>query len=453
VAHQHEVAITQDRGQDVVEVVRDAAGQLPDRLHLGRLGDFALQPRFLAIVLEAEEHCGVAEPARAGDGERDRLLRALLEAHRNVAGKGAAAAESAHCVRDGGLVLVDEQVAGPCGLGLGGEAGGAAEGAVQIGEAAVPVGEGEAQRQAVQQRVDVRRLVLAQLGGTGIVEQQEERQRLRRFGERHLDDAQRRSFPAFGGEQELAGVGRGEEGDQGGAVHPAPRFSERAGGERGIGGEDRPRLVGEHGHDARLAEPAPAFAGKEPRRIARQIGLLGPLEGPDEMAGGGAKLGPVELALEREFLDERAAVAAGGADLLGKVAQMLRRRRAAEPDAIGAAGADERALLVRHHDRRSRRIERGAEQGDVGGGLRFAGGGRRAPARKGEEQGPGACNACEEGGGEDGIAHRPEEKARRSGGGGEREQEGEAAAAAARVSPLLGPARHYQIRTRRSGAR
>ena len=45
VAHQHQVASAEDRGQDVVEIVGDAAGELADRLHLGRLGDLALEPR------------------------------------------------------------------------------------------------------------------------------------------------------------------------------------------------------------------------------------------------------------------------------------------------------------------------------------------------------------------------------------------------------------------------
>ena len=65
-----------DRGQDIVEIVRDAAGELADRLHLGRLRDLALEPGLLAIVLEAEQHRRIAEPARAGDGQRDRLVAA-----------------------------------------------------------------------------------------------------------------------------------------------------------------------------------------------------------------------------------------------------------------------------------------------------------------------------------------------------------------------------------------
>ena len=41
-----------------------------------------LSRRLLAIVLEAEQHRGVAEPARAGDGQRDRLVGMVLAAGR-----------------------------------------------------------------------------------------------------------------------------------------------------------------------------------------------------------------------------------------------------------------------------------------------------------------------------------------------------------------------------------
>ena len=64
VAHQHQVAMADDRGQDIVEVVRDAAGELADRLHLGRLRDLALELGFLAIVLEQQQHRRIAQPAQ-----------------------------------------------------------------------------------------------------------------------------------------------------------------------------------------------------------------------------------------------------------------------------------------------------------------------------------------------------------------------------------------------------
>jgi hypothetical protein len=85
VAHQHEVAISQDRRQDIVEIVGDAAGQLSDRLHLGRLGDLALEPVRLAIVLHRQYHRGLTQAAGPGDGERHRLLRLALQPHAHVA--------------------------------------------------------------------------------------------------------------------------------------------------------------------------------------------------------------------------------------------------------------------------------------------------------------------------------------------------------------------------------
>ena len=78
VPHQHQVAVADDRGQDVVEVVGDAAGELADHLHLRRLSDLALELGFLAIVLEQQKHRCVAEAAQSGNGQRDgfgRLMR------------------------------------------------------------------------------------------------------------------------------------------------------------------------------------------------------------------------------------------------------------------------------------------------------------------------------------------------------------------------------------------
>ena len=43
VAHQEQVAVAVDRGQQVVEVVGDAAGELADRLHLLALDELRLE--------------------------------------------------------------------------------------------------------------------------------------------------------------------------------------------------------------------------------------------------------------------------------------------------------------------------------------------------------------------------------------------------------------------------
>ena len=54
-AHQKEFGIADDDGEKVVEVVRDAARELADRLHLLRLGEFGLERLLLRDVDEIED--------------------------------------------------------------------------------------------------------------------------------------------------------------------------------------------------------------------------------------------------------------------------------------------------------------------------------------------------------------------------------------------------------------
>ena len=192
VPHQHQVAMADDRGQDVVEIVRDAAGELADRLHLGRLGDLPLELGFLAIVLEQQQHRRIAEPAQAGDGQRDRLLRLAREADGEVARHGRAARVAANGVGDRRLVLLDDEVAGIDRLGIALDARGAAEGLVHRQEAAVAVDQRQADRQHVEQRLEVGRAARC----FRAVEQQEGARpaRLRRI-DRHMHRAQRRRRP------------------------------------------------------------------------------------------------------------------------------------------------------------------------------------------------------------------------------------------------------------------
>src|SRR3546814_12233993 len=60
-SHQHQIAMTDNGCQDVVEIVRDTASELSDGLHLGRLGNLTLQLGFLAIVLQAQKHRRLAQ--------------------------------------------------------------------------------------------------------------------------------------------------------------------------------------------------------------------------------------------------------------------------------------------------------------------------------------------------------------------------------------------------------
>ncbi len=145
-----------DRGQDVVEVVGDAAGELADDLHLGRLRDLTLELRFLAIVLEQEQHGCVAEPAQAGDRQRHRLRRLPREANREIAGHCRTTRVAAHGVSD----------RRPCppsrrdrrdrlGIDRAGDAAGPAECFVHGQEAPVTIDERKADREDVEQRLEI----------------------------------------------------------------------------------------------------------------------------------------------------------------------------------------------------------------------------------------------------------------------------------------------------------
>ena len=163
-AHQHQVAMADDRGQDIVEIVRDAAGELADRLHLGRLRDLALELGFLAIVLEQQQHRRIAKPAQPGDGQRHRLARLGIEADGKIARHRRAAGVAAHRIGDRGLVLLGDQVAG-IDRGLGRRRSRRRlERLVHGQEAPVAIDQRKADRQQFEQRLDVAAVGLGRLG-------------------------------------------------------------------------------------------------------------------------------------------------------------------------------------------------------------------------------------------------------------------------------------------------
>ena len=194
-----------DRGQDVVEVVRDAAGELADRLHLGRLRDLALQFGFLAIVLEQQQHRGIAQPAQAGDGQRDRLGRLLAEADREVARHRRPARIAPHRVGHRGLVFLDHQVAGIGRHLVALDPAGGAERLVHGQEAAVAVDQRQPERKQFEQHLDV--AGGRQRAAFERVEHQEGARTafLRRI-DRDMDAAQRARVFAFDQEAQLAVV-------------------------------------------------------------------------------------------------------------------------------------------------------------------------------------------------------------------------------------------------------
>src|ERR1700741_1768609 len=100
-----------DRGQDVVEVVRHAPCKLADRLHLRRLGDLTLELRFLAVVLEEKKYRSVAKPSQASNRERYRFLRVTRQSNCDVAGHCRTAGVAADGIRDCRLVFLYDEVA------------------------------------------------------------------------------------------------------------------------------------------------------------------------------------------------------------------------------------------------------------------------------------------------------------------------------------------------------
>src|SRR3546814_5879848 len=92
--------------------MRDAARELVDRLHLRRLRDLALEPRFLARILEAQKHRRFAEHAHADDAHRHRIAALPREPDRQVAADLLPAAVVADHVGKRSLVLTDNDVAG-----------------------------------------------------------------------------------------------------------------------------------------------------------------------------------------------------------------------------------------------------------------------------------------------------------------------------------------------------
>jgi len=58
-AHQEELGVTHDDGQQIVEIVRNATGELPDGLHFLRLRELGLERLLLGDVDKIEERAFV----------------------------------------------------------------------------------------------------------------------------------------------------------------------------------------------------------------------------------------------------------------------------------------------------------------------------------------------------------------------------------------------------------
>ena len=104
-----ELAVARDRGQEVVEVVRDPARQPADRLHLLRLAQLHLE---LTLVREVTDHGDVASgPNVRCCGELDQAQRTVGAMQRDLCLEGADLHEGAPQVADRliGQEIVDGQ--------------------------------------------------------------------------------------------------------------------------------------------------------------------------------------------------------------------------------------------------------------------------------------------------------------------------------------------------------
>ena len=76
------------RGEEIVELVRDAADQLADRPELSRPDDLGLLPRALRDVLDEDADSRIRDATGGGQGDRDHLEQALAAPEQGLAGAG-----------------------------------------------------------------------------------------------------------------------------------------------------------------------------------------------------------------------------------------------------------------------------------------------------------------------------------------------------------------------------
>ena len=192
-----------DRGQDIVEIMRHPAGQLANRLHLGCLRHLAFQFRFLAIVADREQHRSLAQSADPRDPQGDRFLAAAAQPHRQIAGQRRAAGIAPHRIRHGGLVIADHQVAGIERLLVLANAGYFGKSLIEKQEPPVAVGQGQAKRQQRQHRFHLLQRLAALDHAAVIIDQQDQCRPLFLFPvERNMEQAHGGAMASFAFEKD-----------------------------------------------------------------------------------------------------------------------------------------------------------------------------------------------------------------------------------------------------------
>jgi hypothetical protein len=158
VTHQQQVAEADHRGQQVVEVVGDAAGELADRLHLLRLGELHLELLALGDVDEVGDPAGalarrLLAPRYIECGAALALL--ALEPHVERRALLAAGDDGVEPFVDVGAILLGDEfqeLVADEAVDLAGDHG--AEGGVAFLQAAVVVDEGDADRRLLEEALE-----------------------------------------------------------------------------------------------------------------------------------------------------------------------------------------------------------------------------------------------------------------------------------------------------------
>ncbi len=355
VAHQEEVAVAVDGGQEVVEVVGDAAGELADRLHLLGLDELGLEGLELGGVGEDGEERGRAVEHGAGEGDLQEDLLAVGGAAGDLgAAEGAALGGVGEALGDRAAEALDQL--GEVGAGAGAVAEELAGGLVGVGEPARGLESGEGDREFLEE------VVGDEAGYFGAVEGHEQDVAIAVVvGDDHRADrlsgacqhvnavgAERRVGEDAGnlgravGEGRRGGIGV-EDATLGVEAQPGDVGMGEAGGGLGRGGaaleapEQRPRA---HAGDGDAATVGGVLGGDavEPGLAGQAIADgLGGVEPP---AGAGGGVGAEDAAVEVAE-DHRLGVALEVADLGGAFAGS-----GAEP-----AGTERQEVATEDHER------------------------------------------------------------------------------------------------------
>ena len=132
--------------EDIVEIMRDAASELADGLHLRGLRNFAFEARFLGIVFQAQKNSGFTKPARARNGQRHRLFGAITQTDGHIARDSLPGGKPADGIGNRGFVFANDKVAGINRGRARRDPGGADKGLIEVKEPPIAVSQREAER-------------------------------------------------------------------------------------------------------------------------------------------------------------------------------------------------------------------------------------------------------------------------------------------------------------------